>query len=108
MPCSSHATQRAGQGDTNFLAWLSETVASAVQTAEAHEVLKQAIRAELAAVESRFDLAAVQACASCVHCIEQGFQGPNPQPHCYSGTWFDLFCRASSARLCADSGCCAA
>ena len=52
---------RAGQGDTNFLAWLSETVASAVRTAEAHEVLKQAIRAELAAVESRFDLAAVQA-----------------------------------------------
>lgn len=52
---------RAGQGDTNFLVWLSETVASAVRTAEAHEVLKQAIRAELAAVESRFDLAAVQA-----------------------------------------------
>ena len=36
-------------------------MASAVRTAEAHEVLKQAIRAELAAVESRYDLAAVQA-----------------------------------------------
>ncbi|KAK9846014.1 hypothetical protein WJX81_008468 [Elliptochloris bilobata] len=57
---SGAGTYATGQGDTNFLLWLSETVASAVRTAEQHEVLKQAVRAELAAVESRFDLAAVQ------------------------------------------------
>ena len=35
-------------------------MSSAVRTADQHEALKQAIRAELAAVESRFDLIAVQ------------------------------------------------
>ena len=79
MPCSSSAAQRAGQGDTNFLAWLSETVAGAVRTAEAHEVLKQAIRAELAAVESRYDLAAVQARACLMHRIRVSWALiPNP------------------------------
>lgn len=54
------AGSSAGHGDTNFLSWLSETVSSAVRTADQHEALKQAIRAELAAVESRFNLIAVQ------------------------------------------------
>ncbi len=51
---------RAGRGDADFLAWLSATVVAAVRAAEQHEALKQAIRAELAAVESRYELVAVQ------------------------------------------------
>ena len=54
-------------------------MAGAVRTAEAHEVLKQAIRAELAAVESRYDLAAVQARACLMHRIRVSWALiPNP------------------------------
>jgi len=59
-PESGQGHARAGRGDADFLAWLSATVVSAVRAAEQHEALKQAIRAELAAVESRYELVAVQ------------------------------------------------
>ena len=46
--------------DTNFLHWLSETVAEAALTADQHEALKRAIRELRVSVEARFGLASVQ------------------------------------------------
>ena len=52
LPCA--------EGDTNFLQWLSETVAEAARTADQHEALKRAIRELRVSVEARFGLASVQ------------------------------------------------
>ena len=46
--------------DTNFLEWLSSTVAEAARAAEQHESLKRVIRELRAALEERHQLAAVQ------------------------------------------------
>ena len=52
-------------GDTNFLEWLSETVAEAARTADQHEALKRAIRELRVSVEARFGLASVQVRRRC-------------------------------------------
>lgn len=50
---------RAAAGDTNFLAWLRDTVGQAVSISERHASSKVRIRELKAAVESRFQLASL-------------------------------------------------
>lgn len=49
--------------DTNFLAWLRQTVYEAVLLAERHEDMKQRIREARASIEYKHSLASLQVCA---------------------------------------------
>lgn len=57
LRAGEEASRRGGDHtDTNFLAWLCQTVAEAVNTSEQHDALKWAIRKYRTDIEERFGL----------------------------------------------------